>query len=391
MIIQRYLFREIMSSFLATLFVLLLIIVGNTFVRLLASVSNGSLPVDVLGKLIFLGSINGAIKLVPVALLIGMMLAFGRLYRDQEMTALHATGVGPKLFYKGIFLFVGPLTLLIAILVLLVNPVLERTTQNIKNEIRQRPEASGIPVGEFMHSRVGKKRFTIFVEELDKEKVVMERFFMHVENRDTAFEKNRHADIKQNNTKADDADEIDDADDIETILTAQKALLYIDQNTGERVLKINNGSRYDNKRSSGEFLVFNFAEHGIHVPALKIKINKSLEAVSTLELLKKYDRKSQAELQWRLSLIFSAPVMALLAFPLSYTTPRQGRFGKLALGILLYAIYANLIITGKTMLEDGRIPTWLGLWWTHLIFILLALWLVRKQYGSSGKIACENT
>jgi lipopolysaccharide export system permease protein len=74
--------------------------------------------------------------------------------------------------------------------------------------------------------------------------------------------------------------------------------------------------------------------------------------------------------------------MALLAFPLSHTTPRQGRFGKLAFGILLYAIYANLIITGKSMIEDGRIPNWLGLWWTHVIFIALSLWLIRRQYGS---------
>ncbi len=365
MIIQRYIVKEIMVSFLATLFILLLIIVGNTFVRLLGAVSSGGLPVDALGKLVFLGSVNGAIKLVPVALLIGMMLAFGRLYRDQEMTALHATGFGPKQFYKGIFLFVGPLTLLIAMLVLLISPALEKTTQNIKNEVKQRPEASGIPVGEFMHSKVGNKRFTIFVENLDEEKVTMERFFLQVEKRDRP-------------------DKATNKDDIEMILTAQKALLYIDQNTGERVLKINNGSRYDNNRTTGEYNIFKFAEHGIHVPALKINNSKSLEATTTLNLLKNHDKKSQAEIQWRLALVLSAPVMALLAFPLSHTTPRQGKFGKLALGILLYAIYANLIISGKSMIEDGKIPGWLGLWWVHLIFILLALWLVRKQYGKTG-------
>ena len=365
MIIQRYLVKEISTSFLATLFILLLIIVGNTFVRLLGSVSSGSLPIDALGKLVFLGSVNITIKLVPVALLIGMMLAFGRLYRDHEMTALHATGFGPKQFYKGIFLFVGPLTLLIAALVLFISPGLEKTTQNIKNEIKQRPEASGIPVGEFMHSKAGNKRFTIFVENLDEENVTMERFFLHMEKQDTP-------------------DKQSDKDNIEMILTAQKALLYIDQNTGERVLKINNGSRYDNNRTTGEYLIFQFAEHGIHVPALKINNSKSLEATSTLELLKNHDNKSQAEIHWRLALVLQAPVMALLAFPLSHTTPRQGKFGKLALGILAYAIYANLFITGKTMIEDGKIPSWLGLWWVHLIFVFLALWLVRKQYGKTG-------
>ncbi|MEH6457089.1 MAG: LPS export ABC transporter permease LptF [Cocleimonas sp.] len=373
MIIRRYIVREIMSTFSATLFVLLLIIVGNTFVRLLGKVSGGGLPLDALGKLVFLGSINGLIKLVPIALLIGMMLAFGRFYRDHEVSAMHSSGMGPKEFYKGIFLFVGPLTLVIAGLTLFVIPDLERTSNNVKQEIKQRPEAAGIPVGEFMHSKAGDKRITLFVEDIDEKNVVMQRFFMHLK------------DNKQKAATADDSTEQDieaEEDDIEIILSAQQALLYVDPNNGNRIVKIENGSRYDNNKTTGEMSIFSFAEHGIHIPALKINISKDLEAEPTLSLLKQNDRESLAEIHWRLALIFSAPVMAFLAFPLSHTTPRQGRFGKLAFGILLYAVYANLIISGKSMIEDGRIPTWLGLWWTHLIFIALSLWLIYRQYGS---------
>ncbi|HIO97316.1 MAG TPA: LptF/LptG family permease, partial [Leucothrix sp.] len=76
-----------------------------------------------------------------------------------------------------------------------------------------------------------------------------------------------------------------------------------------------------------------------------------------------------------------APVMALLAFPLSFTTPREGRFGKLGIGILLYAVYANLTITGQSLIEDGKIPNWLGLWWVHIAFIILSVWMIRRQYG----------
>ncbi|MCK5901633.1 MAG: LptF/LptG family permease, partial [Cocleimonas sp.] len=105
---------------------------------------------------------------------------------------------------------------------------------------------------------------------------------------------------------------------------------------------------------------------------------------SVSELIEKNSIDSIAELHWRLAVILSAPIVALLAFPLSYTTPRQGRFGKLTLGILLYALYANLLMTGRSMLEDGKIPIGVGLWWVHLIFIAFALWLVRKQYGKTG-------
>ena len=355
MIIQRYLLREILQSFIGTLLVLLLIIVGNTFVRLLGSVSAGNLPVDLLGKMVLMGSINAAIQLIPIALLIGMMLAFGRLYRDNEISALHSSGVGPKQFYKGIFLFVLPLTILLAVMVLYLVPQLERTTQDIKTEVKQRPEASGIPVGEFMHTKVGNRRFTIFVEKMDEENVVMEHFFLHS---GTA-------------TK-------------DTLLTARKALLFVDQQNGERVLQINDGSRYDYDAITKEFTIFRFGEHGLRIPSAKIADKSKLSSASTLELINQDTLASKAELHWRLAIILSAPIVALLAFPLSYTTPRQGRFGKLALGILLYAIYANLLMTGKSMLEDGKIPIAVGLWWAHFIFIALALWLVRKQYGKAG-------
>lgn len=373
MIIQRYIVKEIASTFAATLFVLMLIIVGNTFVRLLGKVSGGGLPLDALGKLVFLGSINGLIKLVPIALLIGMMLAFGRFYRDHEISAMHSSGMGPKQFYKGIFLFVGPLTLLIAGLTLFVIPELERTSNNVTQEIKQRPEAAGIPVGEFMHSKAGDNRITLFVEDIDEKNVVMKRFFMHLKENKS----------KKKATTSDETGVIEPAtDEEEVILSAQQALLYVDPNNGNRIIKIENGSRYDNNKTTGVMSIFSFAEHGIHIPALEVNISKDLEAEPTLTLLKQNDRESLAEIHWRLALIFSAPVMALLAFPLSHTTPRQGRFGKLAFGILLYAVYANLIISGKSMIEDGKIPTWLGLWWAHLIFIVLSFWLLYRQYGA---------
>ncbi|MGK0271659.1 MAG: lipopolysaccharide export system permease protein [Cocleimonas sp.] len=387
MILQRYIVREIMSTFAATLFVLLLIIVGNTFVRLLGKVSGGGLPLDALGKLVFLGSINGLIKLVPIALLIGMMLAFGRFYRDHEMSAMHSSGMGPKQFYKGIFLFVGPLTLVIAGLTLFVIPDLERTSNNVKQEIKQRPEAAGIPVGEFMHSKAGDKRITLFVEDIDEKNVVMKRFFMHLKDNSSYESKKNKDNTSQTATIPDDINDQNNTiesqeDDVEIILSAQQALLYVDPSNGNRIVKIENGSRYDNNKTTQEMSIFSFAEHGIHIPALEINISKDLEAEPTLSLLKQNDRESLAEIHWRLALIFSAPVMALLAFPLSHTTPRQGRFGKLAFGILLYAVYANLIISGKSMIEDGRIPPWLGLWWTHIIFIALSFWLIHRQYGS---------
>jgi lipopolysaccharide export system permease protein len=353
MIIQRYISKEVRWSFLATMLILLLIIVGNTFVKLLAKVSTGDLPLDVLGKMVLLGSISGGLQLVPIALLIGMMLAFGRLYQDHEMEALNAAGTGPFEFYKGIARFVVPLTLIVALLVLWIVPQIETLNNDIKNEVKQRPEAAGIPVGEFMQAGKGKRRFTLFVEALDEEQVVMQRFFMHT---------------LINNE--------------ESIVLAEGAILFIDKTNGERVLQISSGSRYSRDLNTDEFKVFQFSEHGVRVPPLNVSSSLDLDTTPTLQLLREKSLEAKAELHWRFAVILATPVMAFLAFPLSFSTPRQGRFGKLALGILLFAVYFNLLITGVSMLEKGKTPVWLGLWWVHLIFIVLGLWMLKRRYGA---------
>lgn len=361
MIIQRYIFKEVAKTFLATILILLLIIIGNTFVRLLAKVSTGDLPLDVLSKMVFLGAISISLQLIPIALMIGMMLAFGRLYQDHEMEALNAAGVGPKVFYKGIYLFVAPLTLFMAIMVLFIVPNVEAITQDVRTEVEQRPEAAGIPVGEFMQVGKGDKRATLFIEFLDEKNVVMRNFFMHTQQGDK-----------------------------ESIVLAQGAILFLNKTSGARILEIKNGSRYDRNTTTEQLQVFRFGEHGVRIPALNVSQTVDLDTFTLSALLADNSAAANAELHWRFAIILAAPVMAFLAFPLSYSTPRQGRYGKLALGIVLFAVYFNLLITGKSMLEKMTIPAWAGLWWVHAIFILLATWLLWRHYGARKVIRRKN-
>lgn len=352
MILNRYLFKEIALNFIATLLVLSLIIVGNTFVRLLASASSGDLPLDLLGNMLLFGSLKNLLRLVPVALLIGMMLAFSRLYRDAEMVALRASGVGPKEFYRAIFSFVLPLTLLMAVAVFVFSPMLETQNQALKKEMYQRPEAAGIPPGQFVTAGNKMNNYTVLAESIDDSRTVMERFFIRVQ---------------------DGANEI--------LVWAQSAILFVDSATGERFLQIRDGYRYENDPERGGMSIMRFKEHGVRIPLRSFVRSISIESVPTLELLAIPSPANQAELQWRLSIVLSTMVLALLAFPLSYTAPRQGRFSKIAVAILLYGLYANILAMLRGMMERGEVPAWLGMWWVHILMVLLAVWLLYKYYG----------
>ena len=62
-----------------------------------------------------------------------------------------------------------------------------------------------------------------------------------------------------------------------------------------------------------------------------------------------------AEFQWRLSVPIAAVLLGpLLAFPLSVTSPRQGRFAKLGIAIVIYLIYSNLLILMEAWVADGK-------------------------------------
>ena len=75
-------------------------------------------------------------------------------------------------------------------------------------------------------------------------------------------------------------------------------------------------------------------------------------------------------------------VLAILAVPLAYIAPRQGRFGKVGYAFLAYLIYFNLMAFTRAQLDDKAIPMALNFWWIHILFLGLAAALLIKHSGS---------
>ncbi|MDP6151491.1 MAG: LptF/LptG family permease, partial [Gammaproteobacteria bacterium] len=110
------------------------------------------------------------------------------------------------------------------------------------------------------------------------------------------------------------------------------------------------------------------------------------EAMTLLELLETPALGAIAELQWRLSVPIMLLVLSLIAVPLSKAPPRQGRYNNLALGILVYLVYTNMLGASKAWVEDGIISPAIGLWWVHVLFILFAAIMLMRQNGIFRRI-----
>ncbi len=350
-ILDRYLFKEILLSFGAILFVLLVIIIGQLFVKLLNKVIEGNIPVETVFPLLGLVVIKAVIQLMPAALLLGVMFAMGRLYRDSEIAALRACGFGFTQIYRPLVMLAIPLVTLLAILVLYVLPLTVRMADQMQYRAEHSTNISGIAAGQFIESNIG--NWVVFVESAEKDRGLMSNVFIH------GVEKGR------------------------TIIeTAEKATYDVDPDTGRRLLKLHNGHRYEDAPQNGNYQLVSFATHTIKVPVFEVITRLGgRDTKPTAELLESDEVAYKAELQRRISVPITAFILVLLALPLSYTTPRRGRFAKLVVGIVVYIVYSNLVNLSIGLIESNKLPVWIGVWWAHLLMLLFTVSLFAWQNG----------
>ncbi|NBR18075.1 MAG: LptF/LptG family permease, partial [Gammaproteobacteria bacterium] len=121
-ILSRYILRETLGTWLGVTTVLLVILLTNQVATVLARAAEQGFPRDVVLELVWFGAISNLSVLLPVGLLLGIMLAFGRLYHDSEMTAVLACGVDRWRIHAPVMLLAFVVATLVAWLTLVTAP-----------------------------------------------------------------------------------------------------------------------------------------------------------------------------------------------------------------------------------------------------------------------------
>ena len=123
-----------------------------------------------------------------------------------------------------------------------------------------------------------------------------------------------------------------------------------------------------------------FGEFSTRVsPPEFIYISAKRKLMPTAQLLGSNDPHDRAELAWRVAAPISVLILTLLAVPLAHIAPRQGRYGKIVVGIAAYLLYSQLIGMGQAWIAKGRISDVVGLWWVHALMLVWALLLVARR------------
>lgn len=117
MILVRYVLKELIGPFLAALFGITFLFVVDFLVKILDNVLSKGLPASTVLEIFALNLAWMLSLSIPMAVLVGCLMAFGRLSGDHEITAVKAAGLSPLSLMRPVLL-VG---LLFSVLMMLFN------------------------------------------------------------------------------------------------------------------------------------------------------------------------------------------------------------------------------------------------------------------------------
>ena len=276
-IIDRYLFRELAMTFLAIAAVLLLISMGEATIAVLNQVARGRVPADLLAAVIGLRAIDSLNVLLPLAALLGILLAFGRMYRDSEMAVLSSSGLRLGGVLRPLSLFVAPVAVVLALVAFWIAPMAVRFSQHLIDEANRSLLIAGLEAGRFV--ALPGREGILFVGGMQADGTQFERMF-----------------VENERLEADGSSQIN-------IITASRGTLYRDTSGGDRFLSLKDGFRVEGTPGQDDFRLLRFERNDIKLADNDTVDNSEAvkRAAPTSELWFSDEAIQQAELHgdWR--------------------------------------------------------------------------------------------
>ena len=348
--IYRYLLSEVSKSIFAVATVLLLIFVSGRFVKYLGDVASGSMSSKALFSIMFYRLPGFMEFILPLGFFLGVMLAYGRLYVESEMVVLQACGVSKRrlLLYTQIPALI--VMFFTASFTLYYTPAGWKQFYKVWNDPNTYSGLGTLVEGSFKNFFA--QNLVVYAAEMNSEKNHLEDVLI--------VRSNRFAKVNR------------------LVLIKAKRADVVSAEDHEPFIELYDGTIYNGVPGSMDFNATRYGVYGQRLSSSEPQgfYKDTLDEVPTSALIKSDGRKEKVALQWRISLPFILPVLAIIALALSETNHRKGRYIKLLPGIIVYLFYIVLLIAVRSRMEKSvHIP--LGsLWIIHLLFLLIGISLL---------------
>jgi lipopolysaccharide export system permease protein len=363
MIIFRYLLKEVVKAEFAVFIILMAIFISNEFVNVLGKATEGGIPGQLVMIFIALRVPDLVSMILPLSFFLGVLLAYGRIYADSEMTILHACGIS-EWYVVRITLILGLFTaLLTGVFTLYLTPLAAEYEYQVKETLAADSGLSVLTAGRFQ--KTGNKKAVVFIHNKNQTDGSLEKVFV--------------AQLPK--------DHSDQQSIINTSLVYAAQGQIVEEDTGSQRLILSDGIRYQNDIKNKEFREVAFSKYYIQIEDQKIEHKRrKLRAIPTNQLFSDNTPNNYAEIHWRIAFPLVCLIVTFIAVPLSVVNPRQGKFAKMLPALILFLSYFLMLTALRSGIENGAMPRLIGLWPVHLSALLLGGILLSRDRPKGKRV-----
>jgi len=364
-LIDRYICRQIFSHALLGLGIFTFVFFVPQLVRLMDLVvrhpgSWSTIAILILSTLPDIFSLT-----IPMAVLVGVLIALGRLSADSELIAMSALGMGRRRLLVPVGIIAAGATAATFAMTLWLAPYSVRTFRAIENRLRAGQASYQVS------PRVFDERFpkmVLYVNDIDSAATRWKGVFLAGTDKG-----------------------------VSRLTLAEEAIVIPDRNEGKLELHLRNGSVHEfSSDNPSQYSLSAFAERDLPVQVKSAEADRVSEpgipgrTMTTLWKERRNKIDARLEFQRRLSFPLACISFALLAMPIGARPRRGGRAGGFLITLLLISGYYVIFTVGAGFAREGSIPVWLGIWSPNVLTAALGLFLLprlERMPGSSRSSA----
>jgi len=363
-IINRYIFKEITFPFFIILFVLTFVLLMGKILQIMDLMVNKGIGVLVITKIIIFLLPSFMVFTIPIALLIAILMAMGRLSADNEITVFRASGVSLIQLYRP----VAAASLIAFVFTIIISyflvPQSNFATKRLLFDIAQQNAGIGIKEKVFNDDFKG---MVLYAEKIPVDGEHMEGVIIY----DSRFP------------------------DKPNTIVARKAFLVSDLASFTVKLRLEDGAVHTVSPDLKNYRKIDFKTYDINLDLSTSLANtgeaaKSSKDMTMYELLNKRKipglgqalmRELSIELHKKFSIPLSCIFFAIIALPLGIKSHRAVKSRGFAVGIIIVSLYYLLRLGGEALAETGRLSPVIGVWMPNFIFAVMGIYLFYMAYN----------
>jgi len=361
-ILWRYILRDVLLYTLLGLAVFTLLLVVDNTLRVLEKLLGAGIGWRGLLGLIGVILPTYLSYAIPTSLLLGVLLAFGRMAADGEIVAIRASGISVPRLLPPIFLLGSVAAVFTGYLIFDLEPL---SHDQMKRMVQEMASASDVAEpGQFQ--RVGDQ--VIYVDDLGDEACALKGVLIGdlSDPHHTHFISARCGSIaKDKGSQTIAVDLVDGAIDFS-------------ESGSDRFRRI----RFVKMHTSLD--LENYLRRGLHVQdmtfASLLALRQRYKAGENPDVRNRGGLASvKVEIQRRLAFPFSCILLTFLSVPLGIRPLRAGRSTGALTAVSLMGLYWLLFTAGEIAGENEWLPAWFSMWVANGVVLVLAIYLMHRS------------